>query len=456
MALCSRRTAGVAALLVLMLFPLRCFVGIPLLLLCGPLAFASGVIFGIPLFVFVIMPLGILILAFLIPLCVAVGSAGITYCAYRAKSSPVFINNAPAAPHTSSGSLDADANLTEGWYVPGVHPTLLWLGCAFVLLPVWLAVIGMNWAMWLLTRLPGLAFLDGYWMAADPLVVKQCVADAFLACDAVEKKLGPADPTGSTQGKAYPAVTCFGVSHKSGRYFGMWYYLLKHDLVDRNTNIYGYSMASIVVALLAAAMCETTHEKRLEALAAGVGLWVAYGREFYLNLFLGLPNIIRLMGGMTNKLRAHLPDDITPLQGKLHIVLTRIYPVGKNLWVVNDFSDKEDLINALKCSCYWPWQMGWGPAEPFRGQLVIDGGFVLKSPIPNAASRATAPCMVGSVEVGDAGAIWTKNPALMFILDNLRSGFPLFRDTDIAADFALGYQQALEQHQLHIGQLAAL
>ena len=126
----------------------------------------------------------------------------------------------------------------------------------------------MNWAMWLIAKVPGLGWLDGYWWTPDPTRVKKAVAGAFLACDAVEDELGPADPSGKTAGKAYPAVSCFGVGHRSGRYFGMWYYLLKHDLVDSSTHIIGYSMASIAVSLLAAAMCEPDHDARLEALAS--------------------------------------------------------------------------------------------------------------------------------------------------------------------------------------------
>ena len=79
--------------------------------------------------------------------------------------------------------------------------------------------------------------------------MKKGVEDVVKACDALDKELGPADPEGIAKGKVYPAVSMNGVGHKSTRYFGYFYYLIKHDLIDPNvTHVYGYSMASLIVA----------------------------------------------------------------------------------------------------------------------------------------------------------------------------------------------------------------
>uniref|UniRef100_A0A7M4E5A0 PNPLA domain-containing protein n=1 Tax=Crocodylus porosus TaxID=8502 RepID=A0A7M4E5A0_CROPO len=58
--------------------------------------------------------------------------------------------------------------------------------------------------------------------------------------------------------------------------------------------------------------------------------------------------------------------------GRLHIGLTRL-PDGQKV-VISDFYSKEEVIQAVLCSCFIPCVCGWIPPS-FRGMRYIDGGF---------------------------------------------------------------------------------
>lgn len=68
-----------------------------------------------------------------------------------------------------------------------------------------------------------------------------------------------------------------------------------------------------------------------------------------------------------------LPDDVhVRASGKLHISLTRAYD-GTNV-IINEFDSKDEVIQALLCSCFIPFWSGL-QAPKFRGTTYIDGGF---------------------------------------------------------------------------------
>lgn len=68
-----------------------------------------------------------------------------------------------------------------------------------------------------------------------------------------------------------------------------------------------------------------------------------------------------------------LPDDVhVRASGKLHISLTRAYD-SANV-IVSQFDSKEEVIQALLCSCFIPLWSGLS-APKFRGTTYIDGGF---------------------------------------------------------------------------------
>jgi len=68
-----------------------------------------------------------------------------------------------------------------------------------------------------------------------------------------------------------------------------------------------------------------------------------------------------------------LPDDVHHrVSGKLHISLTRVYD-GENV-IISSFESKEDVIQALICSCFIPFWSGL-IAPKYKGITYIDGGF---------------------------------------------------------------------------------
>lgn len=68
-----------------------------------------------------------------------------------------------------------------------------------------------------------------------------------------------------------------------------------------------------------------------------------------------------------------LPDDVhLKVSGKLHISLTRLDDL-ENV-IVSKFDSKEDLIQALICSCFIPCWSGFVPPR-YKGVAYIDGGF---------------------------------------------------------------------------------
>ncbi|XP_059573326.1 omega-hydroxyceramide transacylase-like [Alligator mississippiensis] len=64
--------------------------------------------------------------------------------------------------------------------------------------------------------------------------------------------------------------------------------------------------------------------------------------------------------------------------GRLHIGLTRL-PDGQKV-VISDFCSKEEVIQAVLCSCFIPCLCGWIPPS-FRGVRYIDGGFTSLHPL---------------------------------------------------------------------------
>ncbi|NXD56444.1 PLPL1 protein, partial [Corvus moneduloides] len=78
--------------------------------------------------------------------------------------------------------------------------------------------------------------------------------------------------------------------------------------------------------------------------------------------------ILRILRGA---LRKFLPPNAHELvSGKLHIVLTRVHD-----WrtvTVSEFASKEELIQAVTCSCFIPLYFGFCPPT-YRGVRYVDG-----------------------------------------------------------------------------------
>ncbi|XP_008579765.1 PREDICTED: patatin-like phospholipase domain-containing protein 3 [Galeopterus variegatus] len=86
-----------------------------------------------------------------------------------------------------------------------------------------------------------------------------------------------------------------------------------------------------------------------------------------------------------DRLHKHLPANIHQIvSGKMCVSLTRV-PDGENV-LVSDFQSKDEVVDALLCSCFIPFFCGFFPPS-FRGVRYVDGG--LSDNMPYIDSKTT-------------------------------------------------------------------
>ena len=96
-----------------------------------------------------------------------------------------------------------------------------------------------------------------------------------------------------------------------------------------------------------------------------------------------------LIGLVRKGIDSFLPKDAhITCSGRLHLSLTTL-PDWKNV-VVNQFSSREELLNALVCTCWIPLFAGIIPPT-FEGQRYIDGGFTCNLILLNEHTITVAP-----------------------------------------------------------------
>ncbi|NXH74755.1 PLPL1 protein, partial [Hydrobates tethys] len=137
---------------------------------------------------------------------------------------------------------------------------------------------------------------------------------------------------------------------------------LSPDILKSASRIYGASSGSIVATL---ALCECD-----------------IGKGYALPFILSLKSVVKtsfwgiLPGGKAIKilkdiLNKYLPTNAHQLvSGKLHVIVTRVRDCRSV--VVSEFASREDLIQAVVCSCFIPLYFGFLPPT-FHGVRYIDG-----------------------------------------------------------------------------------
>ncbi|XP_012881190.1 PREDICTED: patatin-like phospholipase domain-containing protein 5 [Dipodomys ordii] len=97
------------------------------------------------------------------------------------------------------------------------------------------------------------------------------------------------------------------------------------------------------------------------------------------------------------QLQDHLPSDSHILASRrLGISITR-WPDGQNV-IVTDFATREELIQALICTLYFPFYCGMIPPE-FRGERYIDGALSNNLPFSDCPSTITVSPFPGTVDI---------------------------------------------------------
>ncbi|NXL49446.1 PLPL1 protein, partial [Podilymbus podiceps] len=140
------------------------------------------------------------------------------------------------------------------------------------------------------------------------------------------------------------------------------------DILKSAPKIYGASSGSIIATL---ALCDhdfgkgyilpfILHLKRSNAFLSAL-------RSSFLSIFPGR-TLFKILKDTLNK---YLPTNVhQQVSGKLHVIVTRVHD-----WrsvVVSDFTSKEDLIQAILCSCFVPLYIGLLPPT-YHGVRYVDG-----------------------------------------------------------------------------------
>ncbi|NWV99128.1 PLPL1 protein, partial [Machaerirhynchus nigripectus] len=133
---------------------------------------------------------------------------------------------------------------------------------------------------------------------------------------------------------------------------------LAPDIMKSAYRIYGSSSGSVVSA---AGLCGCDVGKGytlLSVFRVKTSVW-------------GLVPGARMLRILRKALHKFLPPNAHELvSGKLHIVLTRLHD-----WrsvTVSEFASKEELIQAVTCSCFIPLYFGFSPPT-YRGVRYLDG-----------------------------------------------------------------------------------
>uniref|UniRef100_A0A8C9EPB8 PNPLA domain-containing protein n=1 Tax=Pavo cristatus TaxID=9049 RepID=A0A8C9EPB8_PAVCR len=135
---------------------------------------------------------------------------------------------------------------------------------------------------------------------------------------------------------------------------------LSPEILKSASKIYGISSGSIVAAF---AVCECDIDEMQQYLFSA-------GKLLISTLLTARGKVLRLVKDALNKF---LPANAHQLaSGKLHIILTRLH--DWNSVVVSEFASKEDIIQAVLCSCFIPLCFGFIPPL-YHGVRYIDGEF---------------------------------------------------------------------------------
>ncbi|XP_006759117.2 PREDICTED: patatin-like phospholipase domain-containing protein 1 isoform X2 [Myotis davidii] len=212
-----------------------------------------------------------------------------------------------------------------------------------------------------------------------------------------------------------------------------------HSISFSGSGFLSFYQAGAVDALrdLAPRMLETAHRFAGTSAGAVIAALVICGIEMdeYLRVlnvgvaevkksFLGpLAPSCRMVQMMRQFLYQALPEDsYKAATGRLHVSLTR-FTDGESV-VVSEYTSKEELIEALYCSCFVPVYCGLIPPT-YRGVRYIDGGFTGMQPCAFWTDAITISTFSGQQDIcpRDCPAIFHDfrmfNCSFQFSLENI-------------------------------------
>uniref|UniRef100_A0A8C5JR71 Patatin like phospholipase domain containing 1 n=1 Tax=Junco hyemalis TaxID=40217 RepID=A0A8C5JR71_JUNHY len=213
---------------------------------------------------------------------------------------------------------------------------------------------------------------------------------------------------------------------------------LAPELLKSACKVYGSSAGSIIAA----------------AVVCGIGLddlkefFFAMAAEVRKTILGPLSPKCSLLANLKTVLQRMLPEDSYLLaSGRLHISLTRVVD-GQNV-MASEFSSKEELIQALLCSCFLPIYCGFIPPS-YRGVRYVDGGFTGLQPVSSLEEPViTVSPFTGELDIcpRDCPAIFfcfqIFNGSIQISIENLcRISYALFPPSTMVLNdiFSQGYQ----------------
>ncbi|XP_054631827.1 patatin-like phospholipase domain-containing protein 2 [Dunckerocampus dactyliophorus] len=162
-------------------------------------------------------------------------------------------------------------------------------------------------------------------------------------------------------------------------------------LIHNASKIYGASAGALMAAVLATGV-------PLEKCCADLMFMAKEARKHKLGPLHPSYNLLQLV---KDSLLAGLPQDAhLRASGKLCISLTRVRD-GKNV-LVSDFDSREELIQALLCSCFVPFYCGVIPPT-FRGVHYVDGAASDNLPRSHNRNTITVSAYAGESDICPRG-----------------------------------------------------
>ncbi|XP_071434660.1 omega-hydroxyceramide transacylase [Pithys albifrons albifrons] len=213
---------------------------------------------------------------------------------------------------------------------------------------------------------------------------------------------------------------------------------LAPELLKSAGKIYGSSAGSLIAAAVVCGVGPDDVKEFFFALAA----------EVRKTLLGPLSPRCSLLASIKAVLQRMLPEDSYQLAtGRLHISLTRVVD-GQNV-MASEFSSKEELIQALLCSCFLPIYCGFIPPS-YRGVRYVDGGFTGLQPVSSLEEPViTVSPFTGELDIcpRDCPAIFfcfqIFNGSIQISIENLcRISYALFPPSTMVLNdiFSQGYQ----------------
>ncbi|XP_063813373.1 omega-hydroxyceramide transacylase-like [Pseudophryne corroboree] len=162
---------------------------------------------------------------------------------------------------------------------------------------------------------------------------------------------------------------------------------LAPELLKLAPKVYGASAGSLVAAAV-------VFNVDLDELRNIICDAASEARKSILGPFLPSFNLLTIL---RKAMKDFLPDNAAQLAtGRLHVALTRLSD-GKTI-LVSDFKSKDEVIQALICSCFVPFYCGMVPPS-YRGVRYIDGGFTNFQPLYDLQSMITISPYTGEIDI---------------------------------------------------------